>query len=57
MDWAEEVDIMYSEITEVLEALRAGDMKAVGLIRRDHLAMLLGRIKRYLGGATEANLK
>lgn len=56
MDWAEEVDAICDEIARVIEALRAGDMHTVGQVRRDHLFTMLGRIKRYLGGATEAEL-
>ncbi|MBS1253803.1 MAG: putative D-xylose utilization operon transcriptional repressor [Anaerolineales bacterium] len=56
MDWSEEVDVMRDEVSQVIEALRAGDMHTVGQVRRDHLFMMLGRIKRYLGGATEAEL-
>lgn len=56
MDWDEEVDYFRDEIAQVIKALRAGDMRTVGQVRRDHLFMCLGRIKRYLGGATEAEL-
>lgn len=56
MDWREEVDAICDEIARVIEALRVGDMQTVGLVRRDHLFTMLGRIKRYLGGATEAEL-
>lgn len=56
MDWEEEVDAICDEISQVIEALQASDMDAVGQVRRDHLFTMLGRIKRYLGGATEAEL-
>lgn len=49
MDWAEEVDFMCTEIKEITAALQAGDMHRVGQTRRDHIAMSLSRIQRYLG--------
>lgn len=51
MEWTEEVDYIHREITEIAEALRAGDMKRVGQIRHDHISMCLSRINRYLGRA------
>lgn len=57
LDWEEEVDCIHGEIKSVTEALRAeGDMQAVAQIRGYYLSMMLARIKRYLGGATEADL-
>ncbi|MDX1522825.1 MAG: GntR family transcriptional regulator [Anaerolineae bacterium] len=49
MNWAEEVDFMYTEIKEITAALRAGDMQRVGQVRRDHISNSLSRIQRYLG--------
>lgn len=57
MDWSEEVDYFCDELADVTEALRAGDMQAMGDVRRHHLLMLLGRIKRYLGGPTELDIE
>jgi DNA-binding GntR family transcriptional regulator len=49
MDWAEEVEYMCSEINQIDEALRQGDMRQVGQVRRDQISMSLNRIQRYLG--------
>lgn len=49
MDWTEEVDYMATEIRQIAEALRQGDMRRVGQTRRDHISMSLSRIQRYLG--------
>jgi DNA-binding GntR family transcriptional regulator len=57
MDWSQEVDYFCEELADVIEALQAGDMHAMGQVRRDHLLMLLGRIKRYLGGPTELDIE
>lgn len=51
LNWAEEVDIICEEITDVIEALRAGDMEAVARIRRNHLSRLLHRTNEYLSSA------
>jgi DNA-binding GntR family transcriptional regulator len=56
LKWDEEVDYMRDEIKSVTEALKAGDIQAVAQIRGYHLSMMLARIKRYLGGASEADL-
>lgn len=57
LDWSEEVDYFAGEVKSVTKALRTGDMQAVAHIRGYHLSMMLARIKRYLGGASEADLK
>lgn len=49
MDWEDEVDYMCTEIKQITEALRRSDMRQVGQIRRDQIAMSLARIQRYLG--------
>ena len=49
MDWVEEVDYMATEIQQIAEALRQGDMRRVGQTRRDHISMSLSRIQRYMG--------
>jgi len=54
MDWDEEVEHMYTEISQISEALRNGNMKRVGQIWRDHISMSLSRIQRYLG---EGNIR
>jgi hypothetical protein len=56
LNWAEEVTAMCDEISQVTQALRACDMGAFGQVRHNHLYTMLGRIKRYLGGANELEL-
>jgi DNA-binding GntR family transcriptional regulator len=51
LDWAEEVNTICGEITDVIEALQRNDMPAMAKVRRDHMSMLLRRINDYLGGA------
>lgn len=51
LDWQEEVEIMYQEVTDVLQCLKAGNVQAAAEVRRDHMAKLLQRINRYLGSA------
>jgi DNA-binding GntR family transcriptional regulator len=51
LDWNEEVNYICDEIGAVATALRAGDMKAMAQVRRDHMARLLARTSSYLGGA------
>ena len=50
MDWAEEVDNVVNEFSEVLVGLRARDMKRVSEVRRDHFVRCLARINRHLSG-------
>lgn len=45
--WREEVDAFAREIAEITMALREGDMRAVGFIRRNHISMSFARLKRY----------
>ena len=51
LDWEEEADIFASELGDVIEALRAGDMQQVAAIRREHMSMLLRRLNEYLSSA------
>lgn len=51
LDWEEEVEMIVEEMGDVIEALRANDMKRVAQIRRNHMSMLLGRLNDYLGSA------
>jgi len=51
LEWEEEVNIVVTEITDVLESLRAGDMQQVAAIRREHMSMLLRRMNQFLGSA------
>ena len=50
LDWVEEVDIACRELSDVIGALQEKDMQAMAQIRSEHMAMLLGRTSRYLGG-------
>lgn len=56
LNWTDEVAAMCDEISQVTQALRACDMEAFGQVRRNDLYTMLGRIKRYLGGANELEL-
>jgi DNA-binding GntR family transcriptional regulator len=49
--WSDEVDIIHDDITDVIEALHAGDMEAMARIRRNHLSRLLHRTNDYLSSA------
>lgn len=55
LDWEHEVDIVYEEISDVISYLREGHMTSAANVRRDHMAMLLKRINRYLGSADDKN--
>lgn len=48
MDWSEEVESFAREIAEVRTALDLGDLRAVGLIRRNHISQSLLRMARHL---------
>lgn len=52
LDWVEEVNIACQEVRDVIGALKEKDMRAVAQIRSEHMAMLLGRTSRYLGGSS-----
>ena len=51
LNWEEEVDFIIQELQDVLDALRAGDMKHMARVRRDQMAQLLTRTSNYLGSA------
>lgn len=51
LDWNEEVLAMYEEIRDVVKTLRANDLNTMATVRRNHLAMVLHRINKYLGSA------
>jgi DNA-binding GntR family transcriptional regulator len=51
LDWEEEVEIVASEIKDVIKALRADDMQQVAVIRREHMSMLLRRLNQFLSSA------
>lgn len=46
MDWHEEISIFCLEIRNTIEAMRAGDIRTAGLIRRNSIAMNLHRMHR-----------
>lgn len=50
--WDEEVDVLCSEIRQVLRAMRADDMTAVGYIRRNFISFGQKRVNRYLARKT-----
>lgn len=52
LDWVEEVDFACQEIREVIGALKEKDLQRMAHIRHEHMAMLLGRTSRYLGGSS-----
>lgn len=51
LDFDEEVNFLVEEINQTIQALRAKDMCAVGLIRRNGISLSLGRIINYLSSA------
>lgn len=53
LDWEDEVQAIYEEIRDVTKALRANDIQTLASVRRNHLAMVLHRINRYLGDADQ----
>src|SRR3546814_18076168 len=44
---ADEAAIFQREIADILDALRIGDLEAVGHLRRSHISMSFRRIKAY----------
>ena len=56
MDWQEEIRALQREIEQTLEAMRNQDVYTIGLIRRNSISLCLGRIKKYLGGSSEADV-
>jgi DNA-binding GntR family transcriptional regulator len=48
--WDEEVKLLCSELTDVLRAMRAGDLNALGYIRRNYIALGMIRITHHLSG-------
>lgn len=45
LNWKEEIRILNEEISSIIEAMKAGDIRAVGYIRRNHISMNLHRLK------------
>lgn len=50
MDWEQEVDVFGDELRELIRAMRAGDVRAAGYVRRNHISMSLLRMSRFLSG-------
>jgi DNA-binding GntR family transcriptional regulator len=42
-----EVEFLYHEVQETLRALEVGDFEAVGLVRRNHISMMLARMAGF----------
>ncbi len=57
MEWEEEVRALQREIEQTLEAMHNQDVYTIGLIRRNNISLSLGRIKKYLGGQSEADIQ
>ncbi len=51
LKWEEEVEAIYEEIRDVLKTVRAQDVPALALVRRNHMVMSLIRMNRYLSSA------
>lgn len=51
LDWNEEVDIACQEMSDVLTALRQGDIEGAGRVRHSHMVELLNRVGDYIGSA------
>lgn len=51
LDWDEEVLAINEEIRDVIKTLRANDINTMATVRRNHLALVLHRINKYLGSA------
>src|SRR3546814_5879174 len=50
LNLAEEFAIFRREMEDILAAAEAGDMEAVGHIRRAHISMSFARMRRYAEG-------
>jgi DNA-binding GntR family transcriptional regulator len=50
LEWDAEVRWLEAELTEMIQPLEAGDVRAVGYVRRNHISMNLVRITEYLLG-------
>ncbi|OLP55819.1 GntR family transcriptional regulator [Rhizobium rhizosphaerae] len=52
LDWSMEARAQLEEVQDIIVSLRANDIRAVGLIRRNHIARTLSRIMSFMmGGA------
>lgn len=50
LNWRAEVTAQAEEIAEIIASLEAGDIRAVGFIRRNHIARTLNRITSFMLG-------
>src|SRR3546814_9075062 len=55
LNLAEEFAIFRREMEDILAAAEAGDMEAVGHIRRAHISMGFARMRRYAAGRSEGH--
>jgi DNA-binding GntR family transcriptional regulator len=53
-DLRREVGYLYQEVDETLSALEKSDLQSVGLIRRNHITMMLERMATYRRGLTKS---
>lgn len=50
LDWRMEAEAQVEEIHEILVSLQANDVRAVGLVRRNHIVRTLSRIMGFMVG-------
>lgn len=50
LDWSKSVAAVEAEMTEILEAMRRNDVRAVGKVRSRYLHDILTRVSEYIGG-------
>jgi DNA-binding GntR family transcriptional regulator len=55
LNWEDEVEAFFEEVRDVIKALKAKDILAFASVRRNHMALLLVRINRYLSSADNGN--
>jgi len=46
--WDEETSYLAEELQELVRALKAGDLRAVGFIQSNHISFGLARVARYI---------
>lgn len=54
LDWHNEAQAQVDEIQEIVVSLKANDVRAVGLVRRNHIVRTLSRITGFMAGDTLA---
>ncbi len=52
LDWRLEAEAQVEEIQEIVVSLRANDVRAVGLVRRNHIVRTLSRIMGFMMGGS-----